>query len=168
VISSAEHAQVATQTTCAPPQPPSVAVDRWCRSCIRQRRRSSWEPAGTGCSRLAWCSATSNTGTTTNTSTRPRATDRRPSRLRRAGTPTPWWPARSRIWNKTPDFKTGWTQNRGLATPTCATFRAIALSLSHRNCDRHPAQPATTERSPYRSRPRGSTKQAVDCPGPSS
>ena len=62
-------------------------------------------------SRPGWSSATSSTSTTTDTGTRPWATERRPSTLRRAGTPTPRSPARStESGAKQPDSKSGWTQ----------------------------------------------------------
>ena len=61
----------------------------------RLRRSASTATTGTPCSRPAWSSATSSTTTTTDTATRPWATERRPSTLRRAGAPTPRWPARS-------------------------------------------------------------------------
>ena len=63
----------------------------------------------------AWSSATSSTSTITGTATRPRATAHRPSTLRRAGAPTPRWPAAS-TENRPhqPDSMPGWTQYRGL------------------------------------------------------
>ena len=58
----------------------------------------------------AWSSATSNTSTTTDTATQRWATAHRPSTLRRAGTPTPRWPARStESGTKQPDSESGWT-----------------------------------------------------------
>ena len=74
-------------------------------------RSASTATTGTPCSRPAWSSATSSTSTTTDTATRPWATERRPSTLRRAGAPTPRWPARStESGTKQPDSKSGWTQ----------------------------------------------------------
>ena len=65
------------------------------RSTTGYGRSASTATTGTPCSRPGWSSATSSTSTTTDTATRPWATERRPSTLRRAGTPTPRWPARS-------------------------------------------------------------------------
>ena len=60
----------------------------------RLGRSASTATTGTPCSMPAWSSATSNTSTTT-AATQRWATAHRPSTLRRAGAPTPRWPARS-------------------------------------------------------------------------
>jgi transposase InsO family protein len=64
-------------------------------------------------------SATSKTNTTTDTGIRPWATEHRPSTLPDAPTPTtPWWPARStKSGQQKPGSKSGWTHDRGLASP---------------------------------------------------
>ena len=81
------------------------------RSTIAYGRSASTATTGTPCSRPAWSSATSSTSTTTDTGTRPWATERRPSTLRHAGAPTPRWPARStESGTKQPDSRSGWTQ----------------------------------------------------------
>jgi putative transposase len=61
----------------------------------RLRRSASTATTGTHCSRPAWSSATSSMNIITDTAIRPWATARRPSTLRRAGTPILRWPARS-------------------------------------------------------------------------
>ena len=100
------------------------------RSTIACARSASTATTGTVCSRPGWSSATSNTSTTNATDTRPWATERRPSTLRHAGTPTPRWPARStESGTKQPDSKSGWTQYRGLATRT-STAPNLLLSSS--------------------------------------
>jgi len=56
------------------------------------------------------CQQMLNTSTTTDTATQRWATAHRPSTLRRAGTPTPRWPARStESGTKQPDSESGWT-----------------------------------------------------------
>ena len=71
---------------------------------------ASTATTGTPCWMPAWSSATSNTSTTTDTATQRWATAHRPSTLRRAGTPTPRWPARStESGTKQPDSESGWT-----------------------------------------------------------
>jgi putative transposase len=71
---------------------------------------ASTATTGTPCWTPAWSSATSNTSTTTDTATQRWATAHRPSTLRRAGTPTPRWPARStESGTKQPDSESGWT-----------------------------------------------------------
>jgi putative transposase len=65
------------------------------RSTIASGRSASTTTTGTPCSRPAWSSRTSSTSITTNTDIRPWVTERRPSTLRPAGTPTPRSPARS-------------------------------------------------------------------------
>jgi putative transposase len=75
---------------------------------------------GTVCSRPVWSSATSRRNTITDTATRRWATTRRPSTLRRAGTPTQRWPAIStESGSNKPTLKPGGLSNGDSSRRRC-------------------------------------------------
>ena len=97
-------------------------------------RTASTATIGTPCSTPAWSSATSSTRTTTDTATQRWATERPPSTLRRAGAPTPLWPARStESGSNKPDSNSGWTwygDSPGVTATNCVRSDADTTGLS--------------------------------------